>query len=226
MIYCSPYELLNPLTVLGFPLLFLNPVYWVNKLNCPSFLLILIVLYRLILFTMICGHPLFLVLLAISTMFSFLTIIQIFYRHFLSVGNRKSMTYLLIFEHLFSHNLAFLLKNFQCDHGVNFIMGRFITFVPNIALACVSLVQKLPHKMENPNAKFAQLIMSFVLFIAMPLFLLLFGLTPWKLLIFFSTFCPLNSWEISPRLIFSIEKPPLTHFWLFVLSPHLLFWNS
>lgn len=65
-----------------------------------------------------------------------------------------------------------------------------------MTLVCVSLVQTLPQKLANPNAKFALLIMSFVLFSSMLLFLVLFGLTPWKLLHIFSTFCPLNSWEI------------------------------
>ena len=51
--------------------------------------------------------------------------------------------------------------------------------------------------------------MSFTLFSTIRLLLLLFGLMRWKLQHIFSTFCPPNSWETSPRLIFSIKKPPL-----------------
>ena len=192
MIYYSPYVLLNPLIILRFPLLFVNSVYWVNKLNCPPFLLILIVLCPLILFTMICGYPLFLVLLAISTMFSFLTIIQIFCRHFLLVGNRKSDIF-VNFRTFILPQFGLPIKTFQCDHGGEFDNGSFHNFCAQHGISLRFSCPETSSQNGNLNAKFALLVMSFALFSAMPLFLLLFGLTPWKLLHIFSTFFPLNS---------------------------------
>ena len=49
------------------------------------------------------------VFLVISIIFFFLIIIQIFCGHLLSLRNLKPIKVLLIFERLFSHNLAFLL---------------------------------------------------------------------------------------------------------------------
>lgn len=181
---------LSPLIAPHLPLLYVTHVSWANRLNCLSFLPILIVLCLLILFTVICGHPRFLVLLVISIMCSFLTIIQIFCGHFLSSESRRSMTFpLILFHNLCAQHdisLRFSCPNTSSKTGKSERKVRFINNVIRTLLFHAFIPCSLwPHALETST---------------------------YLLNILSSKFLG-NSWNLYS----------FTNFWLFVLSPYLLF---